>query len=97
MFSYSKGIFVKLKHLAPSAAILAAGALTLSACGGTSATGEEVSDGGDSDLQGTLTGIGASSQKAAMDAWTADFAGEKGFKIMASCPYAKSILDKDQS
>ncbi len=76
MFSYSKGIFVKLKHLAPSAAILAAGALTLSACGGTSATGEEASSGGDSDLQGTLTGIGASSQKAAMDAWTADFAAE---------------------
>lgn len=76
VFSYSKGIFVKLKHLAPSAAILAAGALTLSACGGTSATGEEASSGGDSDLQGTLTGIGASSQKAAMDAWTADFASE---------------------
>lgn len=67
---------MKLKHLAPSAAILAAGALTLSACGGTSATGEEASSGGDSDLQGTLTGIGASSQKAAMDAWTADFAAE---------------------
>lgn len=76
MFSYSKGIFVKLKHLALSAAILAVGALTLSACGGTSATGEEASSGGDSDLQGTLTGIGASSQKAAMDAWTADFASE---------------------
>jgi phosphate transport system substrate-binding protein len=70
-----KGIFVKMKHLAPSAAILAVGALTLSACGGASATGEEAS-GGDSDLQGTLTGIGASSQKAAMDAWTADFTSQ---------------------
>lgn len=68
-----KGNFVKLKHLAPSAALLAVGALTLSACGGASATGEDVSGGGESDLQGTLTGIGASSQKAAMDAWTADF------------------------
>lgn len=67
---------MKLKHLAPSAAILAVGALTLSACGGTSATGEEASGGGNSDLKGTLTGIGASSQKAAMDAWTADFTSE---------------------
>ncbi|WP_309131369.1 phosphate ABC transporter substrate-binding protein PstS [Brevibacterium sp.] len=64
---------MKLKHLAPSAALLAVGALTLSACGGASATGEDTS-GGDSGLQGTITGIGASSQKAAMDAWTADFA-----------------------
>src|SRR5699024_5753516 len=47
---YMKGIFVKMKHLAPAAAILAVGALTLSACGGASATGEEAS-GGDSDLQ----------------------------------------------
>ena len=70
-----KGIFVKMKHLAPSAAILAVGAITLSACGGQSATGEEAS-GGSSDLQGTLTGIGASSQKAAMDAWTADFTSQ---------------------
>ena len=70
-----KGIFVKMKHLAPSAAILAVGAITLSACGGQSATGEEAS-GGNSDLQGTLTGIGASSQKAAMDAWTADFTSQ---------------------
>ena len=70
-----KGIFVKMKHLAPAAAILAVGAITLSACGGQSATGEEAS-GGDSDLQGTLTGIGASSQKAAMDAWTADFTSQ---------------------
>jgi phosphate transport system substrate-binding protein len=71
-----KGNFVKLKHLAPSAAFLAVGALTLSACGGTSATGESASGGGESDLQGTLTGIGASSQKAAMDAWTADFTSQ---------------------
>ncbi|GAA0035476.1 phosphate ABC transporter substrate-binding protein PstS [Brevibacterium metallidurans] len=63
---------MKLKHLAPTVAFLAVGALTLSACGGTSATGESAS-GGESNLQGTITGIGASSQKAAMDAWTADF------------------------
>ncbi len=73
MFHVKKGIFVKLKHLAPSAALLAVGALTLSACGGASATGEDVSGEGDSGLAGTITGIGASSQKAAMDAWTADF------------------------
>ncbi len=72
MCSIKKGIFVKLKHLAPTVAFLAVGALTLSACGGTSATGESAS-GGESNLQGTITGIGASSQKAAMDAWTADF------------------------
>lgn len=72
MCSIQKGIFVKLKHLAPTVAFLAVGALTLSACGGTSATGESAS-GGESNLQGTITGIGASSQKAAMDAWTADF------------------------
>ena len=64
---------MKLKHSVPAAAILVSGALTLSACGGASATGDDL--GSDpSGLQGTLTGIGASSQKAAMDAWTADFA-----------------------
>ena len=69
---------MKLNRFAP-AAILAAGALTLSACGGSSATGEEGNGGGGgegSNLSGTLTGIGASSQKAAMDAWIADFTSE---------------------
>ncbi|MFB9776658.1 phosphate ABC transporter substrate-binding protein PstS [Brevibacterium otitidis] len=67
---------MKLNRFAP-AAILAAGALSLSACGGSSATGEEGNGGGGGgDVSGTLTGIGASSQKAAMDAWIADFTSE---------------------
>ncbi|WP_349829652.1 phosphate ABC transporter substrate-binding protein PstS [Brevibacterium litoralis] len=70
---------MKLKRFLPVAATAAASALFLSACGGgTSATGEDTSGstGGDDaaaeeTVSGTLTGIGASSQKAAMDAWTA--------------------------
>lgn len=64
---------MKLKRFLPAAATAAAGALVLTACGGGSATGE-TSGGGEaaeSSVSGTLTGIGASSQKAAMDAWTA--------------------------
>ncbi|GAA4283160.1 phosphate ABC transporter substrate-binding protein PstS [Brevibacterium daeguense] len=69
---------MKLTRFAPAAAVAAVGALTLSACGGGSATGEsQENTGGEEqqqeELSGTLTGIGASSQKAAMDAWIADF------------------------
>lgn len=71
-----KGILVKLKRFAPAAAILAAGALTLSACGGGSTSGDnnEGGDqggegGGEQTVSGTLIGGGASSQEAAMTAW----------------------------
>lgn len=65
-----KGILVKLKRFAPAAAILAAGALTLSACGGSSDNGDKGGDnGGDKAVSGNLIGGGASSQEAAMTAW----------------------------
>ena len=51
--------------------------LALSACGSDNATGEKSSSsnsGSDSKVSGTLKGIGASSQKAAITAWEAGFA-----------------------
>ena len=70
---------VKFSRIAPLAAIVATGALTLSACGGGSATGEGAgnSAGSGEQLTGSLTGIGASSQKSAIEAWTADFANQQ--------------------
>lgn len=58
-------------------AVIAAGALALTACGSDNATG--TTPGGDQassgpKVTGTLTGIGASSTGAAMDAWKAGFA-----------------------
>lgn len=69
---------MKFKRLAPATAIMAVGVLTLSACGGTSATGEggEGSAEGEQ-VSGDLVGIGASSQSAAMDAWIADFTSQQ--------------------
>jgi phosphate transport system substrate-binding protein len=65
---------VKALHLGRTAAVLAVGSLALTACGSDNATGQaavaEDSAGGPS---GTLTGIGASSQKAAMTAWQTGF------------------------
>ncbi len=58
-------------------AVIAAGALALTACGSDNATGTtpagDASGSGPS-VSGTLTGIGASSTGAAMDAWKAGFA-----------------------
>lgn len=70
---------MKLSRIAPIAAIVATGAITLSACGGGSATGDSDKDKGGSDkqLSGTITGIGASSQKSAIEAWTADFSDKQ--------------------
>jgi phosphate transport system substrate-binding protein len=62
---------VKLKRFGTAAALLAAGALTLSACGGgpsDSAQGSESN--GEGGAAGTLIGGGASSQESAMTAWT---------------------------
>jgi len=61
------------------AAVVGALALTLAACGGTSAaTSDATPDAepgraGETSLSGTLAGAGASSQESAMQAWTADF------------------------
>lgn len=60
---------MKLKRFAPAVAIVAAGALTLSACGGSSEGGDKGDNGGDKAVSGTLIGGGASSQEAAMTAW----------------------------
>ncbi|MEV8132386.1 phosphate ABC transporter substrate-binding protein PstS [Pseudarthrobacter oxydans] len=58
-------------------AVIAAGALALTSCGsdnatGTAPAGDQASSG--PKVTGTLTGIGASSTGAAMDAWKAGFA-----------------------
>ena len=58
-------------------AVIAAGALALTACGSDNATGTAPAGGSTSagpKVTGTLTGIGASSTGAAMDAWKAGFA-----------------------
>ncbi|MBT1003297.1 phosphate ABC transporter substrate-binding protein PstS [Paenarthrobacter sp. DKR-5] len=57
-------------------AVIAAGALALSACGSDNATGTSPSAGGSaasSNLTGTLTGTGSSAQGAAIDAWKSGF------------------------
>jgi len=68
---------VKLNRLAP-AAVLTAAALTLTACGGNSATGDQEAGSGNDGQQvsGNIVGIGASSQKAAIQAWTTDFSSQ---------------------
>jgi phosphate transport system substrate-binding protein len=75
-----KGTYVNLKRFGTSAALLAAGALTLSACGGgpdasAGSGGEAGSEGG---VSGALTGGGASSQESAMNAWSQAFAEANG-------------------
>ncbi|HEX9087997.1 MAG TPA: phosphate ABC transporter substrate-binding protein PstS [Arthrobacter sp.] len=57
-------------------AVIAAGALALTACGSDNATGTAPATGTASGPQvtGTLTGIGSSAQGAAMDAWKTSFA-----------------------
>jgi phosphate transport system substrate-binding protein len=68
---------VKASHLGRSAAVLAIGTLALTACGSDNATGEAAGSGESSaagaGVSGTLTGIGASSQQAAMTAWQNGF------------------------
>lgn len=57
-------------------AVIAAGALALSACGSDNATGTATSGGaasGGSKLTGTLSGTGSSAQAAAIDAWKSGF------------------------
>lgn len=68
---------MKVTRLGKAAAVLSVAALGLTACGSDNATGTTPSsaDGSPSgaSVTGTLTGIGASSQKSAMDAWKAGF------------------------
>ena len=62
---------MKLKRFGTAAAFLAAGALTLSACGGgPSDTAQGSESNGEGGAAGTLIGGGASSQESAMTAWT---------------------------
>ncbi|MDP5227018.1 MULTISPECIES: phosphate ABC transporter substrate-binding protein PstS [Arthrobacter] len=58
-------------------AVVAAGALALTACGSDNATGTQNSAPASSGpkVTGTLTGVGATSQSAAMDAWKTGFSG----------------------
>src|SRR6185312_4417151 len=64
---------VKVTHIGRSAAVLSIAALALTACGSDNPTGDGAGAAAGSSATGTLTGIGASSQKAAMDAWKAGF------------------------
>ncbi|GEO95288.1 phosphate ABC transporter substrate-binding protein PstS [Kocuria turfanensis] len=68
---------MKASHLGRSAAVLAIGTLALTACGSDNATGGATGSGESSaagaGVSGTLTGIGASSQQAAMTAWQNGF------------------------
>lgn len=67
---------MKASYFGRSAAVLAIGAIALTACGSDNPTGNqggESSGGGESSVSGTLTGIGASSQQAAMTAWQNGF------------------------
>jgi phosphate transport system substrate-binding protein len=68
---------VKALHIGRVAAVLAVGALALSACGTDNvvspANGGSTSAATGASVSGTLTGTGATSISAAMDAWTAGF------------------------
>jgi phosphate transport system substrate-binding protein len=55
-------------------AVIAAGALALTACGSDNVTGAAPADSAGPKVTGTLTGIGSSAQGAAMDAWKTAFA-----------------------
>jgi phosphate transport system substrate-binding protein len=57
-------------------AVIAAGALALTACGSDNATGEAnpAAQAAGANVTGTLTGIGSSAQGAAMDVWKTNFA-----------------------
>ena len=73
---------MKLNRLGSAAAVLSVAALALTACGsdnptgaaGASASGETPA--ANATVSGTLTGIGASSQKSAMEAWITGFKAE---------------------
>lgn len=62
---------MKLQRTTRLAALLAAGSLALTACGGGSEAGENDTSG--SELSGTIAGAGSSAQAAAMEGWIAGF------------------------
>jgi phosphate transport system substrate-binding protein len=72
-----EGFSVKLQRYGRLAALCAAGALALTACGSETEGGDAQAtpsgSAGVSGLSGTLSGAGASSQQAAMQAWAAGF------------------------
>lgn len=66
---------MKVFRFGRTAAVLSVAALALAACGSDNATGSTgtESSASASTVSGTLSGVGASSQAAAMDAWIAGF------------------------
>ncbi|TFH55565.1 phosphate ABC transporter substrate-binding protein PstS [Glutamicibacter arilaitensis] len=68
---------MKLNRIGSAAAVLSVAALALTACGSDSPTAAAGSEGAEtsaaSGVTGTLTGIGASSQNSAMEAWSTGF------------------------
>ncbi|MDN5811861.1 MAG: phosphate ABC transporter substrate-binding protein PstS [Arthrobacter sp.] len=81
---------MKLSRTTQIASVLSVAALALTACGSDNPTGSTEGSGGSSQesskaVTGTLTGIGASSQKAAMDAWKSGFESTgEGAKVQYS-------------
>ncbi|MEV7607338.1 phosphate ABC transporter substrate-binding protein PstS [Paenarthrobacter sp. NPDC089322] len=94
---------MKATHFGRNAAIavIAAGALALTACGSDNATGTTAgtqSAASGTKVTGTLTGVGSSAQGAAMDAWKAGFsAANQGATVQYSPDGSgagrKAILD----
>lgn len=75
---------MKVSRVGLTTAALAVSALALTACGSDNPTGAAGSGNG-SQLSGTVTGIGASSQQAAMTAWQTGFqAEESGITVQYS-------------
>lgn len=66
---------MKAQGMARWGALMAVGALALTACGSDNATGTASGDSnsGKASVSGTLSGVGASSQQAAMTAWQSGF------------------------
>ncbi|WP_129360443.1 MULTISPECIES: phosphate ABC transporter substrate-binding protein PstS [Micrococcaceae] len=66
---------MKISRMGRFAAIAAAGAIALTACGSDNATGEAgtASSSAGPDVNGTLSGVGSSAQQAAMTQWQTDF------------------------
>lgn len=65
---------MKLQRFSRTAAVVAAGALVLTACGGSDDGGNDASNASsESGISGDLIGAGSSAQAAAMQAWQAGF------------------------
>jgi phosphate transport system substrate-binding protein len=79
MLSYPKGILVRISRLGQAAVVAAVAAITLTSCAaneGDASTGGSSESASGSSLEGTLNGIGASSQGSAQEAWVAAFQTE---------------------